>query len=132
MPEERVVTVEKQAPIGYIVLNRPPANSYDKGFMEDLDAAIEEIRNDESIKVVITRSALDRFFSAGADIKAFASGTPESNARLVAYAHEVLFKIGRTPKIFIASIGGHALGGGLEIALAHDLRFGSTGEYKLG
>ena len=129
---ERVVTVEKSGPIGYMVLNRPPANSYNLEFMEDLNAAIEEVRRDDEIKVVITRSALDRFFSAGADIKAFASGTPESNARMVAYAHEVLFKIQRTPKIFIAAIAGHALGGGLEIALAHDLRFGAEGEYKLG
>ena len=63
---ERVVTVEKSGPIGYMVLNRPPANSYNLEFMEDLNAAIEEVRRDDEIKVVITRSALDRFFSAGA------------------------------------------------------------------
>lgn len=132
MPDERVVTVEKEGNIGYLVLNRPPANSYNRAFMEDLNACIEEIRNDDEIKVVVTRSDLDKFFSAGADIKAFDSGTPESNARLVAYAHEVLFKISRTNKIFIAALNGHALGGGLEIALAHDLRFGANGDYTMG
>lgn len=132
MTDERVVTVEQEGNVGYLVLNRPPANSYNRGFMEDLNDAIEEVRNTEDIKVVITRSDLDKFFSAGADIKAFDSGTPESNARLVAYAHEVLFKIARTNKIFIAAINGHALGGGLEIALAHDLRFAANGDYKLG
>lgn len=129
---ERVVTVEKDGSVGFLVLNRPPANSYNKAFMEDLNAAIEQIRNDDEIKVVVTRSALEKFFSAGADIKAFEAGPPEKNARLVAYAHEVLFKIQRTRKIFIAAINGHALGGGLEIALAHDLRFAAEGNYRIG
>lgn len=129
---ERVVTVERDGPVGFLVINRPPANSYNKAFMEDLNAAIEQVRDDDEIKVVVTRSALEKFFSAGADIKAFEAGPPEKNARMVAYAHEVLFKIQRTPKIFIAAINGHALGGGLEIALAHDLRFAAEGNYRIG
>lgn len=132
MSDKRVVSVVRDGDIGYLMLNRPPANSYNKAFLEDLNDAIEDIRNIDDIKVVVTRSALDKFFSAGADIKAFDSGTPEENARLVAYGHEVLFKMSRTNKIFIAAINGHALGGGLEIALAHDLRFGCKGGYMMG
>ncbi len=129
---EPFVTVSKEDSIGFITLNRPPANSYNAEFMQHLNAAIDEVRTDDGIKAVIVRSALERFFSAGADVKAFATNPPEVNAEMVRYAHEVLMRITRTPKIFIAAINGHALGGGLEIALACDLRFAAEGEYRLG
>lgn len=129
---EPFVTVSKEDAIGFITLNRPPANSYNAEFMQHLNAAIDEVRTDDGIKAVIVQSALERFFSAGADVKAFATNPPEVNAEMVRYAHEVLMRIARTPKIFIAAINGHALGGGLEIALACDLRFAAEGEYRLG
>jgi len=129
---EPFVTVSKEGSVGFITLNRPPANSYNAEFMQHLNAAIDEVRTDDEIRAVIVRSALERFFSAGADVKAFATNPPEVNAEMVRYAHEVLMRITRTPKIFIAAINGHALGGGLEIALACDLRFAAEGEYRLG
>ncbi len=125
---EPFVTVSKEDGIGFVTLNRPPANSYNAEFMQHLNAAVAEVRFDDDIKVVIVQSALERFFSAGADVKAFANNPPEVNTEMVRYAHEVLMRIGRTPKVFIAAINGHALGGGLEIALACDLRFAADGE----
>ncbi len=127
-----VVTVSREGSIGFLTLNRPPANSYELTFMQDLNAAIDQVRADDAIKVVVVRSALEKFFSAGADIKAFLENTPEGNAAMVRYGHETLDKIGRTPKIFIAAINGHALGGGLEIALACDLRFAGDANFFLG
>lgn len=132
MTKDQFVTVSKDDIIGYVTLNRPPANSYNAEVMQHLDAAIDQVRADDDIKAVIVQSAIDRFFSAGADIKAFANNTPEVNTEMVRYAHEVMRRIERTPKIFIAAINGHVLGGGLEIALVCDLRFASDGDFQVG
>jgi enoyl-CoA hydratase/carnithine racemase len=118
--------------IGVIILDRPPANSYDLAFVEELAAAVREAADDDAVKVVVLRSASERFFSAGADIKAFNENTVEANMEMIRLAHETLLEISRIPKVFIAEINAHALGGGLEIALACDLRFAAQGEYMLG
>jgi enoyl-CoA hydratase/carnithine racemase len=73
-----------------------------------------------------------KFFSAGADIANFRSSSQPQRAMTVLHAHEILLKIERTPKIFIAAINGHALGGGMEIALACDFRFAAEGSFRLG
>jgi enoyl-CoA hydratase/carnithine racemase len=125
------VTLTKEAPLGIITLNRPPANSYDLKFMQDLDAAIEGVATDAEIKAALLVSASEKFFSGGADIKAFLANTPEANTEMVNFAHQTLAKIARLPKIFIAVLNGHTMGGGLEIALACDLRFAGDGKFML-
>src|SRR3954454_15468015 len=126
------VELSPEGAVGSIVLDKPPANSYDKAFMDELGEAVEAAAIDEAIKVVIVRSASKRFFSAGADIKAFLANDTAGNMAMIERGHEVLAAIARIPKIFIALVEGHALGGGLEISLACDLRFGARGAYKLG
>ncbi len=126
------VEFSKDAGVGFITLANPPANSYDMAFVEELGAAVGECSSDDDVKVVVLRSGLERFFSAGADIKAFMANTPDANMDMVRRAHEVLGSIAAIPKVFIAQIAGHALGGGLEMALACDLRFGAEGEHRLG
>ena len=126
------VEYTREGRVGYITLNRPPANSYDYAFMEELGGCIAAAGADPDARVVIVRSALERFFSAGADVKAFLENPTERNMAMVRLAHDGLGVIARIPKIFIAQIGGIALGGGLEIALACDLRFGAEGSYVLG
>ena len=69
---DMAVRLEKQDAIGHIILDRPPANSYDREFMEELDAAIEAARSDDGIKAIVVRSASEKFFSAGADVSVFA------------------------------------------------------------
>lgn len=126
------VEFAREGRIGYVTLNRPPANSYHAAFVEELDRAIQAAEQDPQVQAVVVRSALDRFFSAGADVRAFSENPPERNMELVRHAHRVLGRIAHIPKVFVAQIAGHALGGGLEIALACDLRFGAEGEYRLG
>ena len=94
--------------------------------------AVDAAAADGAVKVVIVRSASQRFFCAGADIKAFLANDTATNMAMIEHGHEALASIARVPKVFIAQIEGHALGGGLEISLACDLRFGARGTYKLG
>jgi enoyl-CoA hydratase/carnithine racemase len=129
----KVVSVTREGNgVALIHLNRPPANSYDRGLIDDLNAAIDEIRFDESIGAAILMSDLPKFFSAGADINMFRTVSSKARAMTILHMHEVLLKMEHTPKVFIAAIGGHCLGGGLEIALAADFRFAAEGEYRLG
>jgi enoyl-CoA hydratase/carnithine racemase len=117
--------------IGVITLDRPPANSYDLSFIEELAAAVDQAADDD-VTVVVLRSALEKFYSAGADVKAFSENGVDANMEMIRASHETLSSIATIPKIFIAEINAHALGGGLEIALACDLRFAAEGEYRLG
>src|SRR5690606_2339152 len=92
--------------IGYITLNRPPANSYDAAFVDELAQAVDQAATDDGVHVVIVRSALEKFFSAGADVKAFSQNPPERNMDMVRAAHRTLGRIATIPKIFIAQIQG--------------------------
>src|SRR5438105_14489360 len=126
------VRFEKQDSIGHIVLDRPPANSYDKAFMEELDAAIEAARRVDAVKAILVRRASEQFFSAGADVSVFArSGLDEQNAFVVC-ANEAMAKFESTPKVVVAAINGHCLGGGLEMALCCDFRIAGDGSYRIG
>jgi enoyl-CoA hydratase/carnithine racemase len=126
------VEYSREGSVGYITLDKPPANSYDLPFMEELGECVHAAAEDEAAGAVILRSGSERFFSAGADIKAFNANSVEDNMAMIRRAHEGLSEIARTPKVFIAQIGATTLGGGLEMALACDLRFGAEGEYVLG
>jgi enoyl-CoA hydratase/carnithine racemase len=126
------VRLEREGAVGVIVLDRPPANAYDYDFLRELGAVIDDARVDDGIRAVLLRSASERFFSAGADLKAFQAGSLRRRAMTVLLGHEVLRKMESTPLIFIAAINGNAYGGGLELALACDLRFASEGEYRMG
>ena len=126
------VDFSRDGALGFIILDKPPANSYDRAFMEELGEAVEAAAGDDEVRAVIVRSASKRFFCAGADIKAFTGNDVDGNMAMIETAHRVLARIAEVPKVFVAEIGGHALGGGLEIALACDLRFGARGGYRIG
>jgi enoyl-CoA hydratase/carnithine racemase len=126
------VTFSSEGAIGAITLDNPPANSDDIQFMLDLADTIGEATSHDAVRVVVVRSASEKFFSAGADVKRFLSNDVHANMEMVSLAHEALASIARSPKLFVAWIAGHALGGGLEIALACDLRYAAEGSYRLG
>jgi enoyl-CoA hydratase/carnithine racemase len=126
------VRLEKQDAIGHIVLDRPPANSYDRAFLDELDASIESAKSDAAIKAIVVRSASEKFFSAGADVSVFAKSDLDVQNAFVLCANEAMSKFESTPKVVIAAINGHCLGGGLEIALCCDFRIAAEGIYKIG
>jgi enoyl-CoA hydratase/carnithine racemase len=126
------VRLEKEGKVGVIVLDRPPANSYDYAFLREFASAIDDARLDGDVRNVVVTSASEKFFSAGADVGAFAAGTPRSRFMTALLAHEAFRKMENSPLIFIAAIAGHCLGGGFELALACDLRFAAEGSYQIG
>jgi len=126
------VTFSADGAVGTITLDDPPANSYDIEFVRELAEAIRAAGAHEGVRVVVVRSASEKFFSAGADVKRFLANDVEANMDMIGLAHEALAGIARSPKLFVAFIAGHALGGGLEIALACDLRYAAASSFKLG
>ena len=131
MPE-RLVKFSAQDAVGFITLDRPPANSFEISFIRHLDEAITLANESTAIKAVVIKSASEKFFSAGADIKAFHANDVADNVELIRVAHQTFDKIAASQKVFVAAINGHALGGGLEVALASDLRFAAEGAYTIG
>jgi enoyl-CoA hydratase/carnithine racemase len=126
------VRLDKEGAVGIIVLDRPPANSYDYAFLRSFAGAVDDARVDADIRAVLVTSASEKFFSAGADVTAFAAGTPRTRTMTALLAHEAFRKMENTPLVFIAVIAGHCLGGGFELALACDLRFAAEGSYQIG
>jgi enoyl-CoA hydratase/carnithine racemase len=128
---DTVIQLRVEAPLAFVQLRRPPANAYDLAFLKQLDAAVEEIRLRDDVKAVIVQGN-PKFFSAGADITTFLGATPEAIMEFALFGHLTLVKLESLPKIVIAAIEGHAVGGGLEIALACDLRLMARGPGRLG
>lgn len=125
------VTFEAAGGVTTITLDNPPANSYDLAVMTAFaDAVDESIRS--GVRAVIVRSASEKFFSAGADVKKFLEGDVDANMDMIRTSQAAFMQMAAAPQVFIAHINGHALGGGLEIALACDLRYANSGSYKLG
>ena len=126
------VTLSVENGIGFISFDRPPANAYDPAMLTELTAAVHQVADDAAVRVAVLRSANPKFFCTGADISVLQSATPASFANFLTIAQEAVDAIARTPKLFIAAIAGHCIGGGLEIALGCDFRFAAAGKYRFG
>src|SRR5437773_9779903 len=118
--------------LAWIEMNDPPANTYTYEMMQQLDSAILRARMDDAVYVVILRGAGEKFFSAGANIKMLSSVTPEFKYYFCLHANETLNRLEQTPKLVIAALNGHTVGGGLEIALAADIRLARRDAGKIG
>ena len=125
------VTAEIRDRVAWITLDRPPANSYDPAFLEELDRCVGEVAEAE-VAVAVIRSASEKFFSAGADVKGFLERSAEENMVMCRRAHQVLNRFAASSPLLVAAIAGHALGGGYEIALACDVRIAAEGRYRIG
>ena len=120
--EQKLVGLEKDGGVAIIELNDPPANTYTYEMMRQLDDAILEARFDDSVYVIVLRGAGEKFFSAGANIGMLNTVTPKFKYFFCLHANETLNRLEQTPKMVIAALNGHTVGGGLEIAMAADIR----------
>ncbi len=127
-----LINYQAEGGIAWIEMNDPPANTYTYEMMQQFDRAILRARFDDSIHVVILRGAGDKFFSAGANIKMLATVTPEFKYYFCLHANETLNRLEQTPKLVIAALNGHTVGGGLEVALAADIRLARQDAGKIG
>ncbi len=118
--------------VAIIEFSNPPANTYSYEMMSQLDVAILKARFDENVHVLLLRGAGDKFFSAGAEISMLNAVTPTFKYYFCLHANETLNRLEQTPKLVIAALNGHTVGGGLEIALACDLRVARKGGGKVG
>jgi enoyl-CoA hydratase len=130
--ESELVGYEAREGVALLTLNDPPANTYSYEMMQQLDRSILRARMDESVNVIVVKGAGEKFFCAGANIKMLSEVTPTFKYFFCLHANETLSRLEQTPKLVIAAINGHCVGGGLEVALAADIRVARRGAGKMG
>jgi enoyl-CoA hydratase/carnithine racemase len=127
-----LVDYKKEGGIAVLTLNDPPANTYTHEMMRDLDDAILKARFDAEVHVIVITGAGEKFFCAGANINMLQTVDPYFKYFFCLHANETLIRLEQTPKLVIAAINGHCVGGGLEIAMAADLRIARKDAGKTG
>src|SRR5216117_2502058 len=130
--ERALVEYRVDGGLAILELNDPPANTYTHEMMRQLDEAILKARMDDNVHVVLLRGKGEKFFSAGANIKMLSEVTPRFKYYFCLHANETLNRLEQTPKLVIAALNGHSVGGGLEIAMAADIRIALKGAGKVG
>ena len=118
--------------IAVLTLNDPPANTYTHEMMQALDSCILKARMDEGVQVIVITGNGEKFFCAGANINMLQSVTPTFKYYFCLHANETLSRLEQTPKLVIAAINGHCVGGGLEVAMAADIRIARRNAGKMG
>jgi len=128
----KLVRYAAEGGVALLTLNDPPANTYSYEMMQELDGAILAARMDERVHVIVITGSGEKFFCAGADIAMLQSVTPTFKYYFCLHANETLSRLEQTPKLVIAAINGHCVGGGLEVAMAADIRIARKGAGKMG
>jgi enoyl-CoA hydratase/carnithine racemase len=130
--EKTLVRYDKQGAIAVITLDDPPANTYTHEMIRQLDDAILQARFDKEVQVIVLTGAGEKFFCAGANIGMLQSVDPTFKYYFCLHANETLTRLEQTPKLVIAALNGHTVGGGLEIAMACDIRLARRNAGKIG
>ncbi len=118
--------------ISLIEINHPPVNSYTHEMLRELDDALLKARFDDDTHVIVITGKGEKFFSAGADINMLGTQNLSYKSNFALHGHEVLMRMENTPKLVIAALNGHAIGGGLEISMATDIRIGKKDGGRMG
>jgi enoyl-CoA hydratase/carnithine racemase len=126
------ISVLRDGAVSVIELNDPPANTYSYEMMLEIDAAVLAARMDPAVHVIVVRGAGEKFFCAGANIGMLKDADPDFKYYFCLHANETLTRLEQTPKLVIAALNGHTVGGGLEVALAADIRIAKKDAGKLG
>src|SRR5437870_6550310 len=129
---DNLINLTVDSGVAILTLNDPPANTYSYEMMQQLDARILRARMDEDVQVVVITGSGEKFFCAGANIQMLSSVTPEFKYYFCLHANETLNRLEQTPKLVIAAINGHCVGGGLEVAMAADIRIARRNAGKMG
>lgn len=117
-----LVDYETDRGVALITLNDPPVNCYTHEMLTELDGLITEARFDDDVRVMVITGHGENYFCAGANINMLREVDPGFRYNFFLYASETMSRLEHTPKLVIAALNGHAVGGGLEIALACDIR----------
>src|SRR5271157_5891254 len=129
---KRLVNYRAESGIAVIELSDPPANACSYEMNRQLDDAILAARMDNEVQVIVLTGGGEKFFCAGADIQMLTKVDPTFKYYFCLHANETLLRLENTPKLIIAAINGHCVGGGLELALACDLRVARAGPFQIG
>ena len=129
---DKLIRYEVTDGVAVITMSDPPANTYTYEMMRELDEAILQARFDEAVHVIVLRGEGEKFFSAGANINMLQTSDPYFKYFFCLHANETLNRLEQTPKLVIGALNGHTVGGGLEIALACDIRIAKRGGGKIG
>jgi len=132
MSDKTLVHYAVREGVAWLTLDDPPANTYTHEMMRQLDEAILKARFDESVHVIVLTGQGDRMFCAGANINMLKASDPTFKYFFCLHANETLSRLEQTPKLVIAALNGNTVGGGLEIAMAADLRIAKAGSAKFG
>jgi enoyl-CoA hydratase len=130
--QKQVIQYDVDGGLAIIQLDDAPANTYSYEMMQQLDTAILRARMDENVHVILMRGAGEKFFSAGASIPMLTKADPTFKYYFCLHANETLSRLEQTPKLVIAALNGHTVGGGLEIAMACDIRIAKKEGGKIG
>ena len=122
MTDKTLVHYDVQNGVAVLTLDDPPANTYTHEMMVQLDQAIVRARFDEDAEVIVVTGAGEKFFCAGANIQMLSEVTSGFKYCFCLHANETLNRFEHTPKLVIGALNGHTVGGGLEIAMACDVR----------
>jgi len=128
----QLINYRTDAGVAVIELNDPPANTYTYEMNRQLDEAILRARMDNDVYVIVLSGAGEKFFCAGANIKMLSTVDPTFKYYFCLHANETLLRLEHTPKLVIAALNGHTVGGGLEIAMAADIRIARQDAGKIG
>jgi enoyl-CoA hydratase len=127
-----LVTYATEKGVALLTLTDPPVNAYTHEMFKELDACILEARFDDDVHVVIVTGHGDKYFCAGENVHMLREADESFKYYFCLHANETLLRLENTPKLVLAAINGHCVGGGFELALACDLRVARAGPYQIG